>query len=58
MILEKAGISEGLKSRTKVEELNFGRKGSFLRNKRREEREYGTEANVFSDLVDIWLLLS
>lgn len=36
IILEKEGISEGvkfLKSTTKVEELNFGRKGFFLRNR-------------------------
>ena len=36
IILEKEGISEGvkfLKSTTEVEELNFGRKGFFLRNR-------------------------
>lgn len=38
LILEKAGIFEGLKSRTQTGGLNLDRKGSFPRDNIREEK--------------------
>lgn len=59
MVLEKAGIFQGAKSlKLRIQVGLFDRKGYFLRNNKKEEKEYGAEASVFSDLADIWLLFS
>lgn len=59
MVLKKAGIFQGVKSlKLNIQVGLFDRKGYFLRNNRREEKEHGVEASVFSDLADIWLLFS